>query len=253
VISISLEEYNEAKKLIENYISRFGKSGPILLQLAKIQNIEHNTVAFEKTLLESLNMDPNQNEGIEYLLTLKKRESEEEIFQQLAKIENSWLPQLKIISYKLNNTKRDITKLKAVMPMIQKLLPKSTDCDPILEGISKILENGGFIKECIDLIRPLYNPNKHSADIGFCLLRCYIEMNDEKNGRILYNQMELPLQKSSTDYALLLLYLDKLEILDFVGITKETEKTVIKGKDKTELIDEHPDFHLYATLKSGNK
>jgi len=64
--------------------------------------------------------------------------------------------------------------------------------------------------------------------------------------------MELALQKSSTDHSLLLLYLDKLEILDFIGITKETEKTAIKGKDKAELIDENPDLYLYSKLKNSN-
>ena len=181
ILLMSLDDLDGAEKLLKKYINEFGATGVILTNLAKVYDKKNQTLKSLETLWEALEHDPNQENGLIWWAAIHREKAGEKGFydamRKAATIKGSWRPQLWLAKEFLE--KKDIKKAKKYYSKILKISEDSSDA---LLQISGDLGNSGYFDEVIELIYPIYVPEKHSPDVGFNILQCFIEKKEYFEG-----------------------------------------------------------------------
>ncbi|MDS0524588.1 hypothetical protein NNC19_02785 [Clostridium sp. SHJSY1] len=179
--------YDEARKVLNDYIYQFGKTGIILTNLAKVYYAK-NDKRYLDTLWEALNLDPNQSNGVLwYATTFRDSEGTEGYINALNKIsviEGSWFPQILIAKEHL--TKRNWDQAKKIY---ESILENYKDKDEVLITISGDLGQAGYIEEMIKIISPIYELGKYTPGTGLNLLQAYFQTKDFEKGQVLIKDL----------------------------------------------------------------
>ncbi|MFB5652855.1 tetratricopeptide repeat protein [Leptospira wolffii] len=159
---------NEAEEIFLSYMDKYGRSGVILNNYAKIQADRGEDSKSFETLQESLKLDPNLENSLGWLMAiLNEREGNESVrsaLLDLSKIKGSWRPQLWLARLALEEG-----DFPSALRLYKSILSITNDSDA-LKMISGDLGNSGYIKEILELINPIYSPEKHGPHVGLNLL-----------------------------------------------------------------------------------
>ncbi|NVM18675.1 MAG: hypothetical protein HWN80_13240 [Candidatus Lokiarchaeota archaeon] len=181
ILLMSLDDLDGAEKLLKKYINEFGATGVILTNLAKVYDKKNQKLKSIETLWEALEHDPNQDSGLMWWAAIHREKAGEKGFydamRKAATIKGSWRPQLWLARELLE--KKDLKKAKKYYSKILKMAEDSFDA---LMQISGDLGNNGYIDEVIELIYPIYVLEKHSPEVGFNILQCFIEKKEYFEG-----------------------------------------------------------------------
>ncbi|MBN1774988.1 MAG: hypothetical protein JW817_00830 [Clostridiales bacterium] len=225
--------YN-AEKILNEYIEKHGKTGTILTNLAKVYAAQGKKESSVDTLWEGLQIDPNQENGLGWWLSIQIEENGQknygESLKMACQIENSWLPQLYLAGYYLEQKELD----EAVL-LYKQILPSSGNNPNLLYVMSGDLGRNGFLQECIDLTSPVYNCQKHDIRAGLNLLQAYLETENYIDGQKLLGeimQLKRPdlkdrLMKMSDEFEKI-----KASHTDYKETTTDTPKFQIMKIDK---------------------
>lgn len=179
-----------AEKLYMNYISNQGESGVVLTNLAKVHYEKGNVEESEKVLRHSLEVDPNQDNALGWLMAIENEKGGQEavikLLKEYSKISTSWRPQLWLGRYALEN--REITQAKEFYKNILLRSDFSTDAMMMISGD---LGRNGYLDEIVELIAPHYVPSKYGPLCGLNLLETYLQKKDWESGLKLIHQIRL--------------------------------------------------------------
>ena len=181
ILLMRLDDLDGAEQLLKKYINEFGATGVILTNLAKVYARRNLTLKSEETLWEALKIDPNQDSGLDWWAAIHHEKTGEKGFydamRKAATIKGSWLPQIWLAKEFVQN--KDIKKAKKCYSKILKI---AGDSYYALLQISGDLGNNGYLDEVIELIFPIYVPEKHSPEVGFNILQCFLEKKEYFEG-----------------------------------------------------------------------
>ena len=181
ILLMKLDDLDGAEKVLKNYINEYGATGVILTNLAKVHAERNQILKAEETLWEALKIDPNQNNSLDWWGAIHRDKAGEKGFydamRKVATIKGSWRPQLWLAKELLE--KKDLKKAKNYYSKILKI---AGDFSDVLMQISGDLGINGYIDEAIELIYPIYVPEKHTPDVGFNILQCFLEKKEYLEG-----------------------------------------------------------------------
>lgn len=249
------ELHGEAEKTLNEYIKLYGKTGIILTNLARVLYSRKELDGALDLIWESLCLEPNQEATLQWWVMLCAEKYGKEHILDLIKratgIKGSYLPQLYLARFYLEQ--KDFESAK---PLYEYVLNTALDELPVLYIISGDLGNNGYINEIIDIVAPLYDPEKHDVMAGINILHAYLQTGNHIEGQKLIDKM------MKTDRPDVKAFLTKLSN-DFDVIKKgNIKKKVDTDKVEYELVVtdkpiwfyglKSPEWLLPKELKTGN-
>lgn len=184
-------KFDEAENILNSYINLYGKTGVVVNNLAKVYAERKDNKKAEMLLWESITLDPNQENALGWWGSIHNERGGNEGFlramKEASSIKGSWRPQLWLA--------RELLKqgnLTDAIKLYAEILKISDDNPDALLMISGDLGLNGYSDEIINLVVPVYDPQKHGPRTGFNILHAYLEKKDFLKGRsLIYKLREL--------------------------------------------------------------
>ena len=188
ILLMKIGKSNNANKLLRDYIKIFGKTGVIMTNLAKTYAEQGDHDSAEQVLWESLTIDPNQDNGLDWWGAIFFERGGIKAFieamKKVASVKGSWRPQLFIAQHYLEQK-----ELERAKKLYSEVFSVAQDEPDALMMISGDLGKNGYIQESISIIRPKYDATKHGPLPGLNLLQAYSELGDYENGQQLIDEL----------------------------------------------------------------
>lgn len=174
---------DEAENVLNSYTKKFGEDGVVVTNIAKVQAERGQLDIAEKTLWHALELDPNQDNAVEWWSAIHHERSGKEGYvsalEKVAKLKGSWRAQLWLARVALENQNYEMARQyhKVVLSTLQTLPPE------VMMQISGDLGNAGRISDIVELFGQRFDPKQHGLMVGNNLIKAYIELNDLNNAR----------------------------------------------------------------------
>lgn len=180
VYSIALMKsgrHDDAEWVLRSYLEEHGEDGYVLTNLAKIYDERKETEKAEKTLWRALEVDPNQENGLNWYASIcYKREGKSgqaEGWRRVAAIPGSWRAQLWLARIALERRKPD----QAFLYYRESLARVGDNAPPdYLMQLSGDLGQHGYFAESLQLVEPLFVPERHGLQVGNNLIKANVEL-----------------------------------------------------------------------------
>lgn len=191
IVLIKNKQLEQAKEILENTINTIGKTGILLTNLAKVHAEFNNWEIVENILIEALEIDPNQDNGLDWYLSIHRENEGEEGYKKalnrISKFNNAWRPLVYLADISIENKDIDTT-----MHYYKKLINIEQNLpSDVLMQISGNLGINNYINEMITVVEPIFNPNLHEFSIANNLIKAYITTNKyEKANNLLNHYLE---------------------------------------------------------------
>lgn len=184
ILGIALMKNNkldDAQEVLENYLIENGGSGLILTNLAKVFSEKKSYDKSLQTLWKALKVDPNQDNALDWWGAIHRDTEGEDGFyraiERAAHIPGSWRPQLWLARRLLEQK-----KISSATLLYRGILEVAHESGDALTMISGDLGNGGYLIQMLDLILPIYNPEKHGPMAGLNLIQACIHLRNKETG-----------------------------------------------------------------------
>ncbi len=202
IVYMKTNQIDEAEQELMAYIEKYGRTGIILTNLAKVYFEQGKYEETEKTLWEALCIDPNQENGLPWWVLRQKEkfgaQRVPEMLKKASEIEGSWLPQVYLAALFLEQK-----NLETAMSLYNRIIHYAKSNNGVLYRISGDLGRFGYPKEAIQLVAPLYHPEKDDIRTGLNLVQSYYKMGMKKEGLDLLDKLKqlqrLDIQSFITD------------------------------------------------------
>lgn len=200
LVHLEKGDFQETIRLIEAEISELGESGPALTNLSKAYYSIGDRDRALATSRRALQLDPNQNAGLIWYLSLKREhlgaEGAMAALDEVAQAPGSWRALLWQARDQL-----DRGALDDAVDGYRRALSLGCDSDALLM-ISGDLGGRGFPEQAIGLVADRYDPDAHSPHVGLNLLEAYLTAGRREEGeRLLHTMHRLGLGQLGTRYA----------------------------------------------------
>lgn len=174
---------DEAENVLNSYTEKFGEDGVVVTNIAKVQAERGQHAIAEKTLWHALELDPNQDNAVEWWSAIHHERSGHEGYvsslKKIAELKGSWRAQLWLARVALE--KQDFEKARqyhnVVLSTLQTLPPE------IMMQISGDLGNAGRISDIVELFGQRFDPEQHGLMAGNNLIKAYLELKDPTSAR----------------------------------------------------------------------
>lgn len=166
----------EAETALKQALADFGNSGVLMTNLAKVYYEQGKHELSEQTLFEGLELDPNQDNGLDWYLAIQKeKDGEAAYFQSLKTISNfpnAWRALVWLGREYLANNQKGLA-----VAGYRKALEMQPDPDSyLLQQISGDLGKNGYLDDIIELVLPKFDLNVHGYVVGNNLIKALIEL-----------------------------------------------------------------------------
>jgi tetratricopeptide (TPR) repeat protein len=184
IVYMESNRLDEAERTLTEFLSKHGDDGVVLTNLAKVYSRQGNNARVESTLWSGLEVDPNQDNGLDWYVAIHcDRGGEVEAlnaYHRVAKLPRSWRAQLWLARNALQ--RKDVA---AAMTLYREALVKVETLPPadMLMQMSGDLGNNGCLQEIIQLVEPHFDPAKHGLQVGNNLLKAHHDLGQIENAR----------------------------------------------------------------------
>lgn len=188
IVLMKTGDLDGAEQVLSEYLEKFGPSGTVLTNLAKVQDLRGLEDQAEATLWLALTHDPNQDNGLLWFCSIQQEKSGEEglweAMRRAAALPQSWRPQLWLARHALE--RRNLAEAKTYYDHVLTLAADEPD---VLMMISGDLGNNGYVAEMLDIVRPVYDPHHHNPMAGLNLLQAYLQTGKLAEGEELLHEL----------------------------------------------------------------
>lgn len=180
----------KAEKVLKKYCKKYEETGSILTNLAKVYYEMGNETLAMTTLEKAINLDPNQDNGLAWYLSVLHQKYEkayvEQIIEELCQKPEAWRPRLYLGSNKLAEG-----HLEAGYQIFKSIIEdKYITPESLKKIITGELGKAELYEEALDLIEPIYNIQKHDVATGLNLLNIYYHSKHYKSALILIDKLK---------------------------------------------------------------
>lgn len=148
----------EAEAALKQALAEFSDSGVLMTNLAKVYYEQGKPELSEQTLFEGLELDPNQDNGLDWYLAIQKEKGGQaayaEALKTIAGFPNAWRALVWLGREYLANNQKDlaIAGYRKALEMLP--VPDSY----LLQQISGDLGKNGYIEDIPELVLPRFDP-----------------------------------------------------------------------------------------------
>lgn len=181
-------QVKEALLSLERFLAAHPPTLRILFTLAQAQELSGDRAGLRRTLNQGLLLDPNEPGFLDWWYqfhkeTLNEKEADKALLE-MAELRGSWLAEIWLSRALLEDR-----KLADVLPVYERILRTAGHESLALQEISGHLGETGHFQEALDLLYPLYDPDRHGPMPGLNLLKACADAGDAERGRDLVQKM----------------------------------------------------------------
>lgn len=181
---------DEAEKVLRSHMAAHGESGVILTNLAKVFADRSRDKEAEKVLRHGLDIDPNQENGLNWYAALVRERSGEaamiDALRVIAANPLSWRAQLHIAGSELASGRTAEATALYGQSLARAGTPAPTD---LLMGISGDLGNAGRLEELLRIVEPRFDCAIHGLPVGNNLLKAHLDLGHVAEARGILDQL----------------------------------------------------------------
>jgi len=159
-----------AQATLEDHITRHGRTGFVVTNLAKVWSARGEEERAFKLLREGLSLEPNQQNAVEWWAVTHREEgglaAMYASFEEIAALPGSWRAELLLAKWKLEQG-----DLEGALSYYQEALDVSSAHADALEEISGRLGQFGHPELALELVAPHYRPDLNHAGTALNLAR----------------------------------------------------------------------------------
>ncbi|MBX9790130.1 MAG: hypothetical protein K2Y37_14530 [Pirellulales bacterium] len=206
VIYLQLQRLSDAEHTLAQQTRQHGDDAYVLTNLAKVYEERGETARADATLWRALELDPNQENGVAWFLSLaRERRGDlgvEQALKALAALPGSWRARLWLARAALErqNSAEALRLYDEALELAGASLPAE-----LLMQLSGDLGNHGYLVELLKRAAPRFVPEQHGLEVGINLIKANFDLGRFDHARALLNQL-YALQRP--DYQQALLYWD---------------------------------------------
>ena len=173
-----------AEAVLREYVSRHGETGTVLTNLAKVLHARGDVDAAERTVRRGLALDPNQENGLGWWGAIHHERGGPAAFDaamaEIATEPGAWRPTLHLARAALQRG-----DVQGALEMYRSVFELAREHGDALMMISGDLGNAGALGEMVELVAPVYDPERHGPLPGLNLARAYLGLGRRADGRAL--------------------------------------------------------------------
>lgn len=179
----------EAEAVINETMLEIGETGVLLTNLAKVYADQSKEKLSYDTLWHALEVEPNQDNGLDWFMSINRESSGEEgVILCLKKVEalkGAWLPKVWLARKALENN-----DLKPALNYYSEIFSLAPFLDAqVLQQISGDLGKAGYIQEILDVVIPVFNIDQHGYVVGNNLIKGHLEVKQVEEAQNLVNAL----------------------------------------------------------------
>jgi len=221
IFYMECKRLGDAEKVFIDFIKSYGENGVLLTNLAKVYSRQGNDQKAESVLWHALEIDPNQENGLNWYAAIQRERHGEpafiESFKRVAAFSKSWRAQLWLARFALQ--KNDINTARQLYSESVEKAGSPVPYD-LLEQMCGDLGNNGYLKEIIELVWPHFQASLHGIRVGNNLIKVYVELGQLDRANEIVSQLY---DQKRPDWREILSYWDN-EIAK-KGISIESQKS----------------------------
>lgn len=190
IVLLQLGRVDEAERVLDDYLQRFGEDGAVLTNLAKVYASRNEPEKAETTLWRAIELDPNIENGLGwYLATEFERGGEEarlRAMERVAALPNSWRVRLWLAKVAMTNQDlpRALTLYREGLSVFTGPVPTE-----FLYPMSGDLGLSGHLRELLDMTGPLFVPEIHGLMVGNNLIKAHVDLGELEPAGAIVNQL----------------------------------------------------------------
>lgn len=181
---------DDAERIVRDSLSRHGKSGTTLMNLAHVQASRGENNTANATLWQALEADPNYEPAVCWYESAHREQGGEavgiEALSRLAALPGSWRPQLMLGQHALHSQQPDraLALFRECIDHVVRPAPMD-----VLADISAALGSAGYFREIGEIVEPAFEPAVHGVHVGSNLMRAHAEMGQFGKARKILDQL----------------------------------------------------------------
>jgi len=189
IVLMKNNQLNEAEEVLKKYLLENGDSGVVLTNLAKVFAEKGEAEKSLQTLWQALTVDPNQGNALDWWAAIHREKEGEDGFYRavelVAQLSGSWRPQLWLARRLLQEKKID-----SAIAIYRRVLQDAPEQGDALMMISGDLGNTGYLLQMLEMITPIYQPEKHGYMAGWNLIHACLKIGEKEKGLELCDEIE---------------------------------------------------------------
>ncbi|MBC3916724.1 hypothetical protein H8L32_04495 [Undibacterium sp. CY18W] len=179
----------EAEATLKAGMQKVGATGTLLTNLAKVVWETGNEAAAKDILWEAVQAAPNLENGLMWWLAMEREQHGDTAYvdalHTVCALPQTWRAQLVLAQYYLEQNQPE-----TAVNLYHKVLHAKLFDASALASISGALGSHGHLTNIIELIAPVYQPERHDPMAGLNLLRAYQQLRRNKEGQALLIKMQ---------------------------------------------------------------
>ncbi|VGO17755.1 hypothetical protein PDESU_06357 [Pontiella desulfatans] len=183
-------QLKKAEQVLLGHLSKHGKNGVVMTNLAKVYSTQGLGEKSLKTLWNALEADPNQDNGVGWYEVIHREQGGDQAGQdalrRIAAIRGSWRAQLWLARSELE--KGDLNKALGFYKESLANAGKPVPVD-LLKQMSGDLGNSGHLKEIIEWAEPHFDAGIHGIMVGNNLIKANLDLGNLDAARSILNQL----------------------------------------------------------------
>lgn len=180
---------DEARQVLEKYISEYGKTDIILTSMARILILSGDIEKAVQALHDALEINPNNEKAVEWLADHYREtegpDAEKKVLEKLSERSGSW----RCLIWLGHRDVEAGNKTGAIEYYNQAIEASNSDSDALTIVAGDLLQNG-HVLEMIRMMEECYDVKKHGINPGWSLVNGYLQTGQKRTGIALLNQLE---------------------------------------------------------------
>lgn len=188
IVQLKLGRIQDAGATLRQAIAKIGETGVLLTNQAKVISAEGHQALAMSTLDRSLELDPNQDNGLGWRVAELTEAAGADVAQAylrtMAERPDAWRPQLLLGQRAIEAGAREDG-----LAWFDQALNRAPHGADVMLAVSGELGKKGLLNDLVQRVAPLYDERRDDIRVGYNLLQAYVELGDASTGRDLLERL----------------------------------------------------------------
>ncbi|WP_233840422.1 hypothetical protein [Dyella sp. 2HG41-7] len=188
IVQLRLGRARDAGATLRQAILKVGETGVLVTNQAKVISAEGNHALAMSTLDHSLELDPNQDNGLNWrvaeITEASGADAARAFLSGLAQRPDAWRPQLLLGQLAINAGQQ-----KDGLVWFDQALNQAPHGADVMLVVSGELGRQGLLNDLVQRVAPIYDEHRDDIRVGYNLLQAYVDLGDASTGAALLERL----------------------------------------------------------------